>query len=241
MIALIPVIGVVLVSLLVTRIATVILTTTGMSRENARFQARSALSGVGFTTAAAEAVVRHPVRRRVIFTLMLFGGGGLVTALASLIVSFGGHAAHRGARAGVLLGALFVIWLASRSQSADRLLSAVIARILHARGWVSKDYATLTRLAEGHAVGELQVREEDWLAGRTLRSLRLRDEGVDVLGLDRAGEYTSLPDGDCELLAGDTLYLYGAAELLESLDHRPRSQDGEQAHAAAAEDPAATK
>ncbi|MEL7208515.1 MAG: hypothetical protein AAGK32_09850 [Actinomycetota bacterium] len=41
----------VMLSLLVTRVASLMLTVTGMSRESARFQARSAFSGVGFTTA----------------------------------------------------------------------------------------------------------------------------------------------------------------------------------------------
>jgi len=35
-------------------------TATGLSRESARFQARSALTGGGFTTTESEAVVRHP-------------------------------------------------------------------------------------------------------------------------------------------------------------------------------------
>ena len=49
------------VSLLITRVATVALTTTGMSAPVARFQARSAMSGVGFTTSEADSVVNHPV------------------------------------------------------------------------------------------------------------------------------------------------------------------------------------
>ncbi len=57
---------VVAVSLLITRVATVILTATGMSREAARFQARSAFSTAGFTTRESEAVVDHPIRRKVI-------------------------------------------------------------------------------------------------------------------------------------------------------------------------------
>jgi hypothetical protein len=50
-------------SLLITRVATVILTATGMSRQAARFQARSAFTGAGFTTSESEQVVDHPVRR----------------------------------------------------------------------------------------------------------------------------------------------------------------------------------
>jgi hypothetical protein len=50
-------------SLLVTRIASVALTMTGVSRDLAKFQARSAFTGVGFTTNEAEKVVARPVRR----------------------------------------------------------------------------------------------------------------------------------------------------------------------------------
>ena len=217
--ALVAVLGVVVVSLLVTRIATVVLATTGMSRENARFQARSALSGVGFTTTAAEAVVRHPVRRRVIFALMLFGSGGLVTALASLVISFGGQAHDRGARALVLVGVLFVVWLVSRSRWVDRWLSIGIAKLLGARGWASRDYAALARLQDGYAVGELNVCAHHSLVGRRLNELGLLESGIAVLGVDAVhGGYVSLPPADTRLEQGDTLVVYGPAQELERLD-----------------------
>lgn len=57
-----------LVSFLITRVTTVALTVTGMAKESARFQARSAVSGVGFTTSESEAVVNHPLRRRIVMT-----------------------------------------------------------------------------------------------------------------------------------------------------------------------------
>jgi hypothetical protein len=77
-------------SLIVTRIATIALTYTGLSRQAAAFQARSAFTGTGFTTSEAEKVVDHPVRRRIIMTLMVARSAGLVTILISLILSFGG-------------------------------------------------------------------------------------------------------------------------------------------------------
>jgi hypothetical protein len=69
MVTLVSVLVVVLLTLLVTRIATVILVSTGISQESARFQARSALSGAGFTTNESETVVAHPLRRRGVFVL----------------------------------------------------------------------------------------------------------------------------------------------------------------------------
>jgi hypothetical protein len=53
-------------SMLITGLATSALSMTGLSRESARFQARSAFTGTGFTTQEAEKVVNHPVRRRII-------------------------------------------------------------------------------------------------------------------------------------------------------------------------------
>ncbi|MGH8947824.1 MAG: hypothetical protein ACRDXF_03105 [Acidimicrobiia bacterium] len=79
---------VVATSVLVTRIATSALVMTGVSRELANFQARSAYTGVGFTTDEAETVVTHGVRRKIILTLMLLGSAGVAGAIASLVVGF---------------------------------------------------------------------------------------------------------------------------------------------------------
>ncbi len=75
---------VIIVGLIITRIATVALTYTGISRDFARFQARSAYSGVGFTTSESERIVRHPVRRRIVMILMLVGNAGIAAMVASM-------------------------------------------------------------------------------------------------------------------------------------------------------------
>ena len=79
---------VVAISVLITRVATSGLEMTGVSRELANFQARSAYTGVGFTTSEAERVVSHGVRRKIILTLMLLGNAGVAGAIASLVVGF---------------------------------------------------------------------------------------------------------------------------------------------------------
>lgn len=72
-------------SLLVTRVATTALSMTGLSHPVAKFQARSAFTGTGFTTSEAENVVNHPVRRQIIMILMIMRSAGLVTIIISLI------------------------------------------------------------------------------------------------------------------------------------------------------------
>ena len=59
MIAVISLLVTLALSALVTRIGAVALSLTGMSREVARFQSRSAYSGCGFTTREAEQAVSY--------------------------------------------------------------------------------------------------------------------------------------------------------------------------------------
>lgn len=49
-----------MVAIPITRIATIALTHTGLSRQTARFQARSAFTVVGYTTSESEKLVNHP-------------------------------------------------------------------------------------------------------------------------------------------------------------------------------------
>ena len=75
--ALLILLSVVAVPIRVARIATRAFMLTGLSKETARFQARSIITGTGFTTDEAEHIVNHPVRRRISLTLMLIGNAGL--------------------------------------------------------------------------------------------------------------------------------------------------------------------
>ncbi len=235
MVALSGLLVVVLVSLVITRVATVALTLTGLSGESARFQARSALSGVGFTTSEAESVVNHPVRRRVVMVLMLLGGAGTVTVIGALFLSFANaDASQRTARLAMLLGGLLAVWLLARSAWVDRRLSTVIARAL--RRWTdldARDYAALLHLSGPYTVMEMAVNAGDWVAGRPLENLALRDEGVIVLGISRPdGTYLGAPRFDTEIRANDTLVVYGRSPRLCELDRRPAGPLGDERHAA---------
>jgi hypothetical protein len=214
-----------LLSLLITRIATVALTVTGMPKESARFQARSALTGAGFTTSESEAVVSHPVRRRIVMALMLIGSAGLVTAVAGLLGGF--RAAARDdeqlVRGSLLLAGLILVYLVSRSQWVDRHLSRFITKVLRRYTDLDvRDYARLLHLAGEYSVKEMAVQSGDWMAGRSLGELRMKDDGVLVLGLvDRSGEYHGAPGKDTVIDAGDTVILYGRDGVLAELDQRP--------------------
>lgn len=238
MVAISTLLVVVTVSLLITRVATVILTATGMSKESARFQARSAFSGSGFTTRESETVVDHPIRRRIIATLMLLGSAGTVAVVSTLILGLGkGGGIQRSWRILELaLGLLALVYL-SRSRWVDQRLTKVISAVLRRYTKLpTRDLASLLDLAGDYAVGELAVSADDWMADRTLADLGLRDEGIVVLGLTLGdGRYLAAPTGATPLRPGDIVIAYGRAEHLRELDDRPPGAAGDEAHAAAVE------
>lgn len=220
-------------SLLISRIAAVILTSTGMAVDAARFQARSALSGVGFTTTEAEGVVRHPVRRRVIMALMLIGNAGLVTAIAALLAGFlgaGGRAAT--VRGGLLIGGLAILYAIARSPWVDRHLSRLIEGTLSRFTDLDvRDYAQLLHVTGDYSVHELSVRSDDWIAERRLGDLRLTDEGILVFGVIRKdGTYLGVPTRDTRVLPGDTMLAYGHDDAIEALAARRRGAAGDESH-----------
>ena len=220
-------------SLLVTRVATMALMLTGMSRESARFQARSAFTGVGYTTRETEDIVGHPVRRRIVYTLMLLGNLGVGAVVATLIVSlvdtreassWWGHLME-------LAGGLLLLWLFATSRYLERHMNRWIAYVLQRRGNLTvRDYASILQLQGGYAVSELYVEPSDWLADRALIDLKLPQEGVLVLGIQRAeGAFLGTPTGAMEVHAHDTLILYGPVERIEELDRRRRGKQGDAA------------
>ena len=234
MVALISFLFVVALSLLLERIAAVALTLTGLSRDSARFQARSALTGTGFTTGEAEQVVRHPVRRRIVGLLMYVQSLGIVTGVSSLILSFAGAGvtAQGGERALLLVAGLAVLWVLAASPWVDRHLSALIARAL--RRWTHidvRDYTALLRLTGGYTVLEMHVHPGSWMAGRRLGELDLPEEGVVVLGIQRAdGGFVGAPRGHSAIHPREPLILYGRADRLEELDRRRAGVGGDRAH-----------
>ncbi len=234
----ISLIFILVLSLIVTRVASVALSLTGLSRESGRFQARSAFTGVGFTTAEAESVVNHPVRRRIVMLLMLLGNAGIVSAMASLLLTFVGGEPTGPTwflRLALLTLGITAVWLLSISPLFDKWFSRLIAAAL-AR-WTKlnvRDYASLLHLRGDYEINELSIKEDDWIANRTLAECALRKEGIIVLGINRAdGSFIGVPTGATQIEAGDVLIVYGRGAAVHEVDKRMRGPAGEAEHAEA--------
>ncbi len=236
MIPIISLLLVILFSIIFVRIGAVALEMTGLSREVAAFQAQSAYTGVGFTTSESEYVMSHPVRRKIIRTLMFVGSAGLASAIAMLFLSFVGKTEEESLYSIIYLSiGILLIYLFARSKLVDRGLRYIIKGALKRFTKLHVyDYELLLGLSRGFSIGQFKVRRNSWLANRKLEELRLRDEGVLVLGIHRKCKdkmvFLGAPRGDVVIKPGDTIVCYGPDEVIKKLSHRIKGKRGDREH-----------
>lgn len=221
-------------SVLATRIGALALIHTGLSKEAAKFQARSAFMGVGFTTNESEMVVNNPVRRKILTVLMFLGNAGIITTISSVIFSFISleQSGFFSLEVLVLVLGLLLLLFLSQSKWIDRKLSDVINAALSKYSDLDvKDYYSLLHLSGDYRVSEIRVEEKDWLTNKSLEQLDLAAEGIIVLGIKREnGKYIGAPVGDTQVKKNDILILYGRIRLLEKLEKRKEGNTGDQEH-----------
>lgn len=234
MAAIISLLIVIVLSVLITRIAAIALIHTGLSRESARFQSRSAFTGAGFTTHESERVVNHPVRRRILTLLILLGSAGVISVISSLILSLisveeGGWLSLEMI---VFITGLLGLLVLTQSKWIEDILSNLISRTLDRYTDLHvTDYYSLLHLADNYRVTTINVEEMNWLADKKLKELNLKEEGILVLGIERAGgEYEGAPQGDTIINSEDTVTVYGLASKIKSLSERKKGIAGDLEH-----------
>lgn len=236
MIAIFSLLITLVLSLLVTRIGAMALMLTGLSNETSKFQARSAFCGVGFTSDETESIMSHPVRRRIVYTLMLAGNIGLATftasTIASLLQATGSRSNEIVVKMGILAAGVVSLWIFSRSRIVEKQLNRVISWSLRRFARLEvRDYISILNLQKGYSVFELHLCKKDWLAEKSLRELRLTREGILVLGIRRkSGEFLGAPKAETKTAKDDILVLYGPIDRLTELDQRQAGYRGDKAH-----------
>lgn len=208
-------------SVLVIRTAAVALRITGLPEETARFQARSAFTGCGFTTTESESILRHPVRRRVVSILMVVGNLGFVSVMATVVVSLVGSGEAEGGILAQLLwlaAVLLVLWFVALNPLADRIMCGAIGKLLaRSQGFGGRRPARLLQLPQGRGVTQLLAHRDSGLPGKPLGTLSA--EGTVVLGVLRDdGSFLNLPDAGEEIRLADEIFIYGETAAVAALD-----------------------
>lgn len=234
MTALISLFIAIILSALVTRIATVALGLTGLSHEIARFQSLSAFSGVGFTTSESEHIVNHPARRHILILVIRLGNIGVVTVISSLVLTFvnATNSTEQTTRLILLVTGLIFLFLLARSDWLDTHLSNLIQTILTRYTELEvQDYASLLGIQDGYRLAEIDVQSDSWLADKTLAEANIMAEGVLIVGIYRPnGNYVGAPQGETSIHAKDRLVMYGHDDAISQISQRLHGRAGDQAH-----------
>jgi len=220
LIAIISLILLLYLSLLATRFAAIILAFTGLSKKTAHFQARSALTGTGFTTKESELMMAHPLRRRVALLLMLFGNLGVVAMFATFLLGFLGEDGARDWVKLAILGAGLVgLWFLANSATFEKWLDRVLSRFLRRRAAGSDfDLEHLCHLGGDYKVTAIALLEGSPVLGKTVHQAFRGHGGTRLLGIERPdGTYLGAPSIDEILKAGDSLVVYGLSEKIEEI------------------------
>jgi len=223
MIALFSLLIIIMLSIIVVRIGAIALELTGVSSEIASFQAQSAFSGVGFTTGESESMVAHPVRRRIIRVLILFGSAGETTAVATLVLAFVGQTGNRVlTKVEVLLLGLVGIFLFARSKHIYTVMKGIIVRALEK--WTTLriyDYEQLFGLGEGYAIAKITVKQDNPCSEKSIKELKPHLEEVLILAIYRKTggktQFIGAPHGDVVLKVDDELICYAKENVISKI------------------------
>ena len=202
------------ISVILVRIGAVALRLTGLPEHVARFQAQSAFTGTGYTTQESTVVVNHPIRRRIIGILMLAGNAGIVTIIASVILSFAHFETTRenlldqAAWLAVTVVALYFIAFSKwTDRQMNRIIHWALLRMAHFDG---DERLHLLILPDGYQVLGLKVAAGDDLDGKTFGTVCKEAGYICPLAIfDRGGIFAGDPSDNKQLEIGDTLLVYG--------------------------------
>jgi hypothetical protein len=209
----------ILMSFIVVRVGGFALQMTGMEASAARFQALSAFTGTGFTTAEAERVVRNKTRRQIITVLIVLGSVGLVAVVATLVVSFSQVTGYAWffIRLAVIIVGVFVLY---------RLI--IVSRVGHwVFSWMRKpllrfvlkgspDIEDVYDAGRGWSISLVTVKKGSKNIDLPMADAFARED-IMVLSVDRGDTSITRPSGEEQIQEGDRLLVYGSGAAIKRL------------------------
>ena len=211
------------VTYLIIRIGAIALEMTGMEQSRARFQAVSAFTSTGFTTKEAELVVNHPRRRKILVYLMILGNAGIVSVIASFVVSLRASGLFRPSlNVVIVVAALFILYRIASNQAFAKKITAKIHDTLRDKLHFEKvEVQELMRQSEGYGVASVLVGKEAKVIGLPLSESGFSEQELMVLSVERDEELIPVPKATTMIQAGDRLICYGKLENLNDLTGVP--------------------
>jgi hypothetical protein len=207
------------ISYLVVRIGAIALEMTGMERSRARFQALSAFSGTGFTTREAELVVNHPRRRKIVTYLMILGNAGIVSVIATFVLSLRQSGFRPSLNLVIIAASLFVLYrIASHQKFAKKLTSKIRETLREKLHFEKVRVEELLQQSDGYGIASILVGRRSKVAGLTLtKSGFFKERDLMILSIERDEGVLPVPKAQTKIQVGDRLICYGKLENIQGL------------------------
>lgn len=207
------------ISYLAVRIGAIALEMTGMEKSMARFQALSAFSGTGFTTRESERIVNHPRRRKIVTYLIILGNAGIVSVIATFVVSMKASGVSRlSLNLGIIIVVLFILYkIAMYHKFAQKLREKTRKTLREKFHFERVNIEEILSQSEGYGVASVAVGKDSRLAGMGLSESGLRDEDLMVLSIENDEEMIPVPKAQTIIKRGDRLLCYGKLVNLKKL------------------------
>ncbi|MDP4146312.1 MAG: TrkA C-terminal domain-containing protein [Bacillota bacterium] len=203
----------ILIFLLIIEIITVLFKLTGLSKEKARFQVISLLTGCGFTTKEAELITQHSSRRKLAQFIMILGYLGFLTGISFLVDILQNSISIKNL---VILVSFFIFLIFFFKNDflrsyLDNFIEKVIIKRTDITKSPSKIYKLINR-AKGYGVYNLTIDDDCDLIGVTLKESNLKPKGILILNIDKGNQFIGFPKRDYVIEKGDNILLYGKVE-----------------------------
>jgi len=206
------------VSYLVVRIGAIALEMTGMERSRARFQALSAFSGTGFTTREAELVVNHPRRRKIVSYLMILGNAGIVSVIATFVLSLRQSGFRPSLNLAIIAVSLFVLYrIASHQKFAKKLTSKIRETLREKLHFEKVQVEELLQQSDGYGVASVLIERRSKIVGLSFAESGFKEKDLMVLSIERDDGVIPVPKAQNKIQVGDRLICYGKLENLKAL------------------------
>jgi hypothetical protein len=210
----------ILASFIVVRIGGFALQLTGLEPDVARFQALSAFSRAGFTTAEAERVVQHRTRRRIVTILIILGNAGIVTMIAALVASFTEVTGYGWffIRLAIIIVGIFVFYrlIIIRSGAVNRIFDWVRKPLMKRIAMEAPAIEEILHVEKNWGVHFVMIKEKSKNIGLSLADIIAKGD-VEILAIDRPDAFLARPDSAEKLMEGDRLLAYGNIKSMERL------------------------
>jgi hypothetical protein len=210
----------IVLSFFIVRVGAVALELTGMERLKARFQALSAFTGTGFTTRESEMIVGHYQRRKIVTILMILGNAGIISVIASFVLSLvttRGFVKPYLTLLGIILFVLIFYLLVTRKGVQQALTRKIRQKLITRMDLERVAVEEILHQAEGYGIAIVEMTPGNELIGISLAKSGLRERGVMVLSIERAGVPLPAPRAQEVIISGDRLVCYGLLKNIRML------------------------